>query len=584
MPLPLAASPSRSPHELYALELLLDDPLVTRKKLLTAPGRKSLTLDRQAVRAMMTVLDKHLAKRGSVTVAEIAELLQTGAEILSDDLGCDTRTARRALACEARRYQEAKAAPANRTAPRTATPTVQRGRSNHRPSPRGNSKRTSSSSSDDPGESEPADGGRLLETRTPFAGNPAERSYVPPLTRVTRDHQGGQGEWKSAFKPSRGVLLRRNPNRRYPAPWLTPTDPDTKKALGALERVPLSELYGPFRDVDIPTPQGPVLPERGPAWNVLQHISLVERRTQSPPVNTRRRQYPGRPPIFKGVHDWTLILRWRDFKDSTAFDALLRRHLDLLREGPTAKRGYQGAKVKGGDHPGVDGDDFESVALSGFLNAVETFNPHRTANFKTYAKTCIRHEKFDLRDNARTAKNIALGRSLSLDEEIGEDDEGDPLTRHDVVSNRSFCSRVGDNGDPVAKLIDHEALTKTWGSWSQRECEVVAGYVNGHDPEETAKRLGWRRGSGDNAFQRARRKFYNQAGGHKPRPVRSGWKFKEPRKDRPAGATRTVSTVALRGWGAVRDHNLKHGRDTRSGGMPWGDQDPEAAAEASAAA
>lgn len=83
--------------------------------------------------------------------------------------------------------------------------------------------------------------------------------------------------------------------------------------------------------------------------------------------------------------DWELIERYREQKEEVAFCALLIRH------GARTLSWYYVER-----RPGLDMEEVGAAAQEGFLQAVETFNPHRGASFPTWAKRCVRSRKLDV--------------------------------------------------------------------------------------------------------------------------------------------------------------------------------------------
>jgi DNA-directed RNA polymerase specialized sigma24 family protein len=258
--------------------------------------------------------------------------------------------------------------------------------------------------------------------------------------------------------------------------------------------------------------------------------------------------------------DWELIERYREQKEEVAFCALLIRH------GARTLSWYYVER-----RPGLDMEEVGAAAQEGFLQAVETFNPHRGASFPTWAKRCVRSRKLDVLRALDNKSRRLLVEAVHLDSPVGGsgDKESDtPGDFHEVVPDPEV-------GDPLARVIQREEIRERWGSLTWRECQVLAGELNGRTPEQTAVALGWKKGSGDNALQRARCKF-----GQAPGEARHGsrWAIEmmeangaDRRAIRPRRrwVTRTSATAGVKGWGAMRKFNLKQGRDTSRGGMPW---------------
>ena len=95
--------------------------------------------------------------------------------------------------------------------------------------------------------------------------------------------------------------------------------------------------------------------------------------------------------------------RWGDFKDRVRRSADGSFKVDMAEPGNSRERDwkilpcslFRPRQVKGGEHPGLDRDDYVQAALIAYWRAFSTYRTGSIASFKTYAYDCIRNRQVD---------------------------------------------------------------------------------------------------------------------------------------------------------------------------------------------
>ena len=99
--------------------------------------------------------------------------------------------------------------------------------------------------------------------------------------------------------------------------------------------------------------------------------------------------------------------------DANAMNDILERHKSLVNK---ISRSYF---LLGGDI-----EDIIQEGMIGLYKAIQGFEPNKSASFKTFATTCIKHQIISLVKKASSQKNTILSNALPITEQNEDDEEG----------------------------------------------------------------------------------------------------------------------------------------------------------------
>lgn len=143
---------------------------------------------------------------------------------------------------------------------------------------------------------------------------------------------------------------------------------------------------------------------------------------------------------------------------------------------------------------GLEQDDFVQEGLIGLFTAVKSYDPSRSASFKTYASLCIQSKMNTCLSSFLHQKNMPLNNYLPID----------TLSPEAEQSVTAGC-------DPLEMYLRREEQQlreqKIKTLLSGLEQETLTLYLSGHSYDEIAKLLHCTTKAVDNALQRVRRKL-----------------------------------------------------------------------------
>ncbi len=153
---------------------------------------------------------------------------------------------------------------------------------------------------------------------------------------------------------------------------------------------------------------------------------------------------------------------------------------------------------------GGDSEDLLQEGMLGLLSAIRSFQPDKSAAFRTYAEICIKSRLISAVRSAASGKHSPLNSYISF--ETPSDD-----------GNTDFASFVAvgfPQENPEDLLISREELQERLkaakGQLSGFEANVLSDYLDGFSYQEIATRVDRSTKSVDNAVQRIRRKLTQQ--------------------------------------------------------------------------
>lgn len=164
--------------------------------------------------------------------------------------------------------------------------------------------------------------------------------------------------------------------------------------------------------------------------------------------------------------------------DEYAFDTLVNRYLPLIR-------------IKADKYVDTDKEDIVQEGLLGLWSAVQTYNPHKNASFKTYALVCIENRMISGIKRGKGKKHIPSDLLISLDSDEFGQIKGSNSPEQSIIEHESYRGMV--------KYIK-EVL-------SARELKVLSYYLAGNTYGQIAEILDCDIKAVDNAIQRIRKKL-----------------------------------------------------------------------------
>lgn len=148
---------------------------------------------------------------------------------------------------------------------------------------------------------------------------------------------------------------------------------------------------------------------------------------------------------------------------------------------------------------GGNSEDLIQEGMLGLLAAVRSFDPERSAAFRTYAEICIRSRLVTAVRAAQRDKHLPLNHSISFET---------PL--FDGTSAYLFSSEESPEDVIIGREELQERLDALKGQLSGFEAEILSYYLGGLSCAEIAGRVHRSAKSVDNAVQRIRRKMARQ--------------------------------------------------------------------------
>ena len=151
---------------------------------------------------------------------------------------------------------------------------------------------------------------------------------------------------------------------------------------------------------------------------------------------------------------------------------------------------------------GGDMEDIVQEGMIGLYKAIISFNPDRSASFKTFASVCIKHQIQSAIKVASSEKNKILSSALPIWEQSEVDDEYESRLEILIPSNLP---------SPDDKVIAHESLQelkkKIKQTLSPLEIKVLNLYLKGYSYSEISDVGDISKKSIDNALTRIKNKL-----------------------------------------------------------------------------
>lgn len=151
---------------------------------------------------------------------------------------------------------------------------------------------------------------------------------------------------------------------------------------------------------------------------------------------------------------------------------------------------------------GGDSEDLIQEGMIGLLRAIRSFDPAKSAAFRSFAETCVRNRLYSVLRSANSERQAALNRSVSFDTPFFDGNSFAPDVPRYAASN------------PEDLLIDEERVSAFFAGIQKQlsafEGKVLGYYLKGYSCREIAVLLGRSPKSVDNAVQRLRRKIGQQ--------------------------------------------------------------------------
>lgn len=149
---------------------------------------------------------------------------------------------------------------------------------------------------------------------------------------------------------------------------------------------------------------------------------------------------------------------------------------------------------------GGDMEDIVQEGMIGLYKAIVNFNSEKHASFKTFARTCIKHQIQSAVKTATSSKNMVLSSALSIAEQVNfEDDE-----EIEILLPSSLPL-------PDDKVLEHERMSELQKSirkaLSPLENKILSLYLKGYSYKEIAEIGGLTKKSIDNGLSRIKNKL-----------------------------------------------------------------------------
>lgn len=153
---------------------------------------------------------------------------------------------------------------------------------------------------------------------------------------------------------------------------------------------------------------------------------------------------------------------------------------------------------------GADQEDVVQEGMIGLYNAIMDYAPDKTVSFPVFAELCIRRQIISAVRSSKRQKHEFLNDSLSLDEIVVYDEDGEGLTLMDTLLNP-------DGKSPETLLSEKEGLfnlkRRVIAKLSPLEKKVFRLYLQDNNYIQIAGYLNRSPKSVDNALQRIRSKI-----------------------------------------------------------------------------
>lgn len=176
--------------------------------------------------------------------------------------------------------------------------------------------------------------------------------------------------------------------------------------------------------------------------------------------------------------------------DENAVNTLLSKYKSLVNQ---IARSYF---LTGGDM-----EDIVQEGMIGLYKAIKHFNNSKTASFKTFASTCIKHQIQSAIRIASSAKNQVLSTAVPIVDKINNEEDEEKI---EII----FPS---DLPSPDDKLLEQERMQeikdKIKKSLSTLELKVLSLYLKGYSYNEISSIGNISKKSIDNALSRIKNKL-----------------------------------------------------------------------------
>lgn len=176
--------------------------------------------------------------------------------------------------------------------------------------------------------------------------------------------------------------------------------------------------------------------------------------------------------------------------DENAVNTLLSKYKSLVNQ---IARSYF---LTGGDM-----EDIVQEGMIGLYKAIKHFNNSKTASFKTFASTCIKHQIQSAVRIASSAKNQVLSTAVPIVDKINNEEDEEKI---EII----FPS---DLPSPDDKLLEQERMQeikdKIKKSLSTLELKVLSLYLKGYSYNEISSIGNISKKSIDNALSRIKNKL-----------------------------------------------------------------------------
>lgn len=176
--------------------------------------------------------------------------------------------------------------------------------------------------------------------------------------------------------------------------------------------------------------------------------------------------------------------------DENAVNTLLSKYKSLVNQ---IARSYF---LTGGDM-----EDIVQEGMIGLYKAIKHFNSSKTASFKTFASTCIKHQIQSAIRIASSAKNQVLSTAVPIVDKINNEEDDEKI---EII----FPS---DLPSPDDKLLEQERMQeikdKIKKSLSTLELKVLSLYLKGYSYNEISSIGNISKKSIDNALSRIKNKL-----------------------------------------------------------------------------
>lgn len=176
--------------------------------------------------------------------------------------------------------------------------------------------------------------------------------------------------------------------------------------------------------------------------------------------------------------------------DENAVNTLLSKYKSLVNQ---IARSYF---LTGGDM-----EDIVQEGMIGLYKAIKHFNNSKTASFKTFASTCIKHQIQSAIRIASSAKNQVLSTAVPIVDKINNEKDEEKI---EII----FPS---DLPSPDDKLLEQERMQeikdKIKKSLSTLELKVLSLYLKGYSYNEISSIGNISKKSIDNALSRIKNKL-----------------------------------------------------------------------------